>query len=346
PRRRLLVEKSLEFRSWALCELICKESTDAAPDSADRALELANLALRVAELLPGDEAFRSRLQGYAWAHVGNARRVRSDLPGADEAFGRVRQLWKAGEPGDPGCLLDEARMLGLEASLRRAQRRFPKALELLDKAMQIDRGDVTKHLLLSKAKILEELGEFKAAVAVLQRATPLIEQAGEPRLLLVLRFNLAVNLCFLERHGEAELLFPGLRELVTQLGNDLDMVRFRWLEARTGAGLGRRDEALVGLSCVRDEFASREIAYDAALVSLELASLYLEEEQTAEVRTLARQMLWIFHAQGVHREARAALRIFYEAAERETVTLDLTRRLVVYLHRAQNDPSLRFEDVA
>ncbi len=89
--RRRLVEEKPELRSWALCELICRASIEAAHDDAARALELAELALRIAELAPAGEAWRSRLQGYAWAHVGNARRVRSDLPGAEEAFRRAEQ---------------------------------------------------------------------------------------------------------------------------------------------------------------------------------------------------------------------------------------------------------------
>lgn len=345
-QRRIALEGAMDFRSWALCELVCKESTDAARDSADRAVELAGLALRIAELAPGDEAWRSRLQGYAWAHVGNARRVRSDLPGADEAFRRAKKLWKAGEAGDPGCLLDEARMLGLEASLRRAQRRLPEALKLLDRALETDRGDLKKQLLLNKANTLEDFGDFEGAITALRCAAPLVRAEGEPQLLFALDANLAVNLCFLGQHAKAELLLPELRELATKLNNALDVVRLRWLEGRTAAGLGRRDEALIALSHVRDEFAAREIGYDAALVSLELAVLYLEQRQVAAVRNLARQMLWIFRAQGVHREALAALRLFCKAAEQDTVTLDLARKLVVYFHRAQNDPGLRFEDIA
>ena len=92
-----------------------------------------------------------------------------------------------------------------------------------------------------------------------------------------------------------------------------------------------------------DNFTAREIAYDAALASLELAILYLEDGRTAEVRTLARQMLWIFRAQGVHREALVALKLFCEAAEREQATADLARRVADYLERARNNPHLRFE---
>jgi transcriptional regulator with XRE-family HTH domain len=341
--RRILVEELAEFRNWALCERICEESIKAAADNADRALELAELALRIAELNPSEETWRWRLQGYAWAHVGNARRVRGDLPRAEEAFDRAKDLWQAGAPGDLG-LLDEARVLGLEASLRRDQRRFPETLELLDRALASDQGREGRYLLLNKANLLLTLGEFGGAIEALRRASPLVEAEGEPQFLFALRFNLAVNLCFLGRYGEVEVLVPELRRLATELGNDLDLVRLRWLEGRIAAGLEKRKEALEILSQVRAEFSSRGIAYDAALVSLDLTLLYLKESRTAEVKTLARQMAPIFQAQGVHREALAALKLFRDAAEREAVTLDLARRLVTYFHRAQHDPGLRFEE--
>jgi transcriptional regulator with XRE-family HTH domain len=104
--RRVLIEDAREFRIWALCELLCAESAQAAAGSADRAVELAELALRIAERVTGEESWRRRLQGYAWAHVGNARRVRGDQAGAEEAFARSAKLWETGAAGDPGRLLD------------------------------------------------------------------------------------------------------------------------------------------------------------------------------------------------------------------------------------------------
>ncbi|HTG37151.1 MAG TPA: helix-turn-helix transcriptional regulator [Thermoanaerobaculia bacterium] len=343
-QRRALVEKSAELRTWALCELLCDESIKAAGDSADRALELADLALRVAELIPGEEPWRSRVQGYAWAHVGNARRVQGDLPGADEAFGRSQKLWLAGSHGDSG-LLDEARVLDLEVSLRRDQTRFAEALDLLDRALAVDRGVLAKHLLVNKANALLGVGDYEKAIAILHQATPLVEADGESRLLFALKFNLAANLYFLGRYDETEALMPLLWKLVNQLGKDLDFVRLHWLEARVSTGLGRTEQAIEGLSRVREEFTSRGIAYDMALVSLELAVLYLEQQRTPEVRTLARQMTPVFRAQGVHKGALAALRLFLDAVEREVVTVEFARKLVAYFLRAQYDPGLRFEDI-
>jgi tetratricopeptide (TPR) repeat protein len=276
--------------------------------------------------------------------VGNARRVRSELPGADQAFRTAWKLWQMGAATTSG-LLNEARILDLEASLRRDQTRFKEALELLDRALSVDSGPLTKRMLLNKATVLEALGDFAGAVDTLRQAAPLVERENDPRSLLVLRFNLAVNFYFLDRYQEAADLLPELRSSILRLGNGLDTLRFRWLDGRIAAGLGQREEALMALAGVREGFATRGIAYDTALASLELAEIYLKEGRTAEVKTIARQMAPIFQSQGVHREALAALKLFQEAAAREALTLDLARRLVRYLQRAQYNPELRFEDL-
>jgi transcriptional regulator with XRE-family HTH domain len=342
--RRGLVESAGEYQSWALCERLCAESERAAAADARRAVELAELAVRVAGRVPGEESWRSRLQGYAWAHLGNARRVASDLPGAEEAFAKARPLWESGAAGDPG-LLSEGQVLDLEASLRRGQRRFGEALSLHDRALAVTQAASQGFILLNKAFTLEQMGLFEPAIEVLERAALRVETRHGLRLLCVLRFNSAVNLCHLGRHADAEALLPEMRGLAAQLGNELDLVRVLWLEGRVAAGLGQMDKALGALSRVREDFVSRGIAYDAALASLELAVLLLEWRRTGQVKALARQMAPIFQAQGVHREALAALRLFCRAADQETATVEMARRLVEYLHRARHDPRLRFSDM-
>jgi transcriptional regulator with XRE-family HTH domain len=340
--RKALVKKRRELRSWGLSELLCAESIKAAADSADRAVELAELALQIANLVPGEASWRSRVRGYAWSHVGNARRVRGGLPGADEAFAQAKKLWEVGAPGDPG-LLDEALVLGLEASLRIEQHRAQEASTLLDRALAVDQGALRKHLLLSRARLLEWTGDYEGAIWILREILPLLSGEKEPRLLIGLRFNLATNLCHLRQYEEAEALLPEVRVLTVRLQHGLDSLRLRWLEGRTAAGLGRAGEAVEALSHVRAEFADLGIAYDAALATLELAVVHLEQGRAREVKVLARQMAPIFKAQGVHRGALAALRLFCEAAEKEAATVELARRVVDYLYRARHNPGLRFE---
>ena len=280
-------------------------------------------------------AWPSRLRAWAWGFVGNAQRVGSMLPAAAASFASASRLWRAGA-SPPGSRLAEWRLLDLEASLRRDQRQFASALDLLDRALAEAPTAARGRILLKKAYTLEQAGEIAGALAALREAAPLVDAAGEPRQSWILRNNLLLVLCQLARYGEAEAGLPELQARALALGNDLDRLRTRWVSARVAAGLGRRGEAAAELDEVREEFARRRIAYDTALVSLELAILHLEDGRGAEARALAEPMLWIFDAQGVGRETLAALSLFRRAAESETLTLALARRVLRSLEQTRS----------
>jgi tetratricopeptide (TPR) repeat protein len=343
PEERLaLLEDSKKFRSWGICERVAAESIEAAADNPARALELARLALQIAELVPGEEPWRWRLQGYAGAFVANALRVSGDHPAADKVFARAKKLWEAGEPGGLG-LLDAVWVPWIEATLRAAQRRFPEALRRIEEALEEDRGDHRSQILLSKARILGALGDAEKSTEALQEAAPLIDINQQPRTALGVRFELLVNLCLQDRAAEAEPRLGEVRDLAERLGKELDLVRVVWLEASVAAGVGRIPEAIAAFEQTRRAFVNRGIAFDYALVSLELALVFLKQGRTAEVRSIAQEMLAIFREQEVERETLAALRVFCDAAKQETATAELARRVILFLHRAQHDPGLRFE---
>jgi transcriptional regulator with XRE-family HTH domain len=342
--RRLRIERFPDHQTWAVAERLCAESERAAADVAARAIELAGLALRVAELAPGPPAWRSRLQGYAWAFAGNARRVACDLSGAEAAFVQAWKLWHAGGEADAAGVLAEWRLLDLEASVRRDQRRFDDALRLLDQARAAAPKGEWGRIVVKRAVTLEHAGEVEAALGALREAAPLIDDECDARLSWSVRFNLATNLCHLGRYLEAQGLLPEIRERAGGLGNELDLFRVVWLGGRIASGLGQPRTARAAFEKVRKGFEVRRLAYEAALVSLELAVLDLGQGRIDEVRILAEGMAWIFASQGVHREALAALGLFCHAARAETASMDLARRVLRYLVRARHDPELRFED--
>ncbi|MDP9119963.1 MAG: hypothetical protein M3O15_01105 [Acidobacteriota bacterium] len=179
---------------------------------------------------------------------------------------------------------------------------------------------------------------------MLLEAEPLIDSRREPRLAFGLRFNLVADLCLLGKAAEAEPHLPAVEVLAERLGEPLDLTRCLWLRGQVHAGLGRLAEALTAFNQVRRSFREHRLAYDYALVSLNLSLLLLEQKRTAEVAAVAAEMLWIFKAQAVHREALAALRVFCEAAKRQAASVELARRIGRYLRRSQLDPELRFED--
>jgi tetratricopeptide (TPR) repeat protein len=341
--RRVWIERVAECRSWQISVHASDASAAAAAHDAVLALELAELALFIAERVSGSELWRARVQGRAWGFVGNARRVGNDLLQADRAFETAWALWKAGVGADHG-ILDASRLPDLQASLRRDQRRWGEALALLDQALAASpNGERSACILLKKGSTYVQQGDYAAALGAMEQAAPLADPVRDPRLVFGLRYNVAVALCHLGRYSEAAPRLAEARELAFKLRNDLDLVRIVWLDAKVSAGLGRRDEAIAALRQVQVDFVAHELPADAALAALELAVLLLEEPRTREVRELAVEMLPIFASLRFGEEALAALRLFWEAALQEQATAEIGRRLLAYLERARYHPDLRFE---
>lgn len=339
--QRARIEDETEFQHWGLAYVLCAESEAAAPKNPDHALRLAELALYVAQHLE-ESSFKPRLEGWCTGCVGNVQRsVGKDLPAAGKTFDEAWRLWQQGE--DPAGLLSEAHLLNLEASLRREQRQFPRAHRLLDDALKLARPEETGTLLLNRAFTLQEEGKHEAALRVLEQAEPRIDSERQPRLLFGVRFNQAANLLFLKRTTDAAPMVAEARRLAEELRNDIDLVRVLWLDANCASAMGRREKALEALGQVRREFEVRGFAFDFARASLDVALLYREEGQFAEIVGLAEEMLTIFKAQEVAREAIAAVVLFKEAAEKGQVTAGMVKRLSDYLRRAQREPGVRFE---
>lgn len=96
---------------------------------------------------------------------------------------------------------------------------------------------------------------------------------------------------------------------------------------------------------MRDEAARRELGYEHAMVTLELALLHLDRGDLAATRELAGGLLPVFRSHELHRHAVAALYLFERAARHESAaaTAALARAVLAYLQRARNNPYLRFE---
>jgi tetratricopeptide (TPR) repeat protein len=341
-QRWLLVNHVAAFRHRALVVLAAAESLRLAPNEPTKSLDWAKLALRIAELVPGAEEWRSRLKGYAGAVLSNALRVCNDLLAARESFVLARQLWEEGRAGDLG-FLNEALLSWIEAALCRDEREFPAALERIEQALALDKGGFKGKILLTKAAIHHALGEPEALTAAALEAVPLLDVECEPRLALIVREQLVEALVDLGRYGEAQQRMPEARALAERLGGELDLNRCLWLEAKIAAGLGELTEAQSRFEQARQAFDKPELIYDHALVSLDLSLVLLRQGETAQVRVIADEMYAIFRGQRVHREALAALAVFCEAARQEAATVELTQKVARYLRRAQDDPDLRFD---
>ncbi len=337
--RLAVVQVAEEFQTWSLCERYCEASIREASRNLQHAAEMAQLAQEIAARVPGEPGWLSRIQGYAKAHGANVLKAVGELNAAEALLEEAKRHWQAGT--DPESILDPGRLLHFEAALRRAQRRFDEALARLDEAGALS---YPERALISKGFTLEVMGEYERAIEVLLQAEPLVKRQGAPRDRTVLLFNLASAFCNADRFGEAADLVPQVHSLAVELGDEIDLIRLKWLEGRIAAGLGRSSEARRLLEEARRKFDVRSMFYDVALALLEEAVLLLAEGRTATVKMLSAELNKVFESKSVHLEALAALQLFHEAAEREDATAELARRILRYLFRARYDQGLRFTE--
>ncbi len=345
--QELLLRNQPRYHTWGVFELLLDQSREESFQDPGNAEQLAGLALiQVGYLDPGyyGAARIEDMRARAWSYIANARRIRTDLPGSEEGFRHAWQHLRQGT-GDP---LERALLLDLQASLRRAQRRFPEAIALLRRAIQIFEEMGERHRagrsLVNLATVHEQAGTPERAISLLYAAIRKIDPDQEPRLVLCARHNLITNLADAGRFLEAHHLFHSTQPLYRQFPDASTQNRRKWVQGKIARGIGRTQEAEECFLAARDGFLTDRVAYDVALVSLELATLHAERGRPAEVKRLAQELAPVFWAHHIPRETLAALTCFLQAAESEKVDLALVARVAAYLRRAQDDPELKFEE--
>lgn len=340
PARRLLLAKNVaRYQTLPVASACLGEARRLWQHDPQESLEWTGLALTLLETVAEGRYPRALVASFrarAWAYRANALRNQSALDEADKAFAEAWSWFWQGT----GVPTEWARFAALEASLRRDQRRFREAHSLLKDAIGIyqEEGDRREEsrLLVARAFVLGEEGRQEQAVKVLEDALERFtrEELGEFIYMAALH-NLATCLVELGRPAEARPLMPEIRGITEMRGDRLQRLRLDWLEALACHGAGDPDEALKLFLQVQEGFVEMGIAYEAALVSLQLAILYLETGRTAEVRELALQMLPIFRSRQIHREAAATGLVLIEALRRDAATVDLVQEVEAYLKRSR-----------
>jgi len=328
-------EEDESFHTWGLCQFLLDKSLKAGFEDPRRAVDLANLAIKVASHLGEayDPDWVLDLRAKAFAYLGNARRILGELRSAEDAFHKAEKCLARSTSGNTLIL---AEILDLKGSLRRAQRRLEEALELVDRSAVLYRENGDPHgtaiAFLKKAKILEESGDPDGAIRLLSRAPEEIDRREEPRLFAYARYNLLG--CLLRTDYEAaDRLLPEIRDLFQGMAEPLDLVRLRWAEGLIALGLGRLGPAEAAFREVQRDFLERRMGYDAALVSLDLAHLYAQEGCLDDLKRLAAELMPIFESRDVHREAIVTLLMFQRACEEERLTVEMIREISEYLRR-------------
>lgn len=346
-RRLLLVTNSSRFHNPFLCELLTDKAREAAFQDPAESLDLAQLAVSIAERLDegscGSTEVRDGLWCKASAQLANALRVANRHVEAEQVFRPIEELIK--EKGRIGQQ-DLARVLDLRASLHRELRQFDAAARLLDRVIAIyqklGNWSLLGRTLIQRSSICGETGDLEAEMSLLRRALDLIDPNEEARDFLAARHNLIFALNQSGRSREAFALLFHTRPLYFKTGDRMSLLRLRWLEGIVAFGLGRLDQAEVAFREVRSAYVQLALDWDAALVSLELAGIYVRQGRSADLLSLAEEMLAVFGARNIHREALQALGYLCSAARMEGVGIALIQEISEFLKDVRSNPDLRF----
>ncbi len=348
--RREAIRALARYQLFGLAETLCETSREAVFSDVVRAVELAELAVEVADTLDPTlytPVITADQQALARGVLGNARRAGSDLFGAERSFVEGLPFLERGSRAG----LVQAQFRSFLGSLRIDQTRYGEAARVLDEARELidaeDNPELLVRVTVQLGRCAGYAGRAEEAVEVFRRATELAEGLANERLALNARHDEAWWLVEAGDSLEALARYEKARPLYELFAADpWVQLRRRWLEGRIHAGLGDLETARRALDEVRLEAMRRELAYELAMVTLDLAIVYLDLGDYARVQDLAEELTPVFLSQELHRYALAAVYLFRDAARARRATAGLVREVLAYLRRARNNPYLQFEPSA
>ena len=323
--------KDPRFQSRELVDLLIESSHATRFRDVGEMLRLAELAQLVSEACTiedaGNAAKLADLKGRAWGHFATSLRAAGRLREAEEAIMAALAYVEAGTR-DPSL---RARTIEQQASVRKSQGRYLESIELAEEAAEIfsEIGQIQNFAtaLVHKALACHYAGMAEESIDVLNRAILLIDPETNPHLLLAACHNLVWSYIALDQPEQALSLYFEARDLYKEIEDDIILLRATWQEGQLLRDLGHLTAAETALLGARKGFVERNLAHEVAMVSLDLAWVYVKLGWTERLKETVTEAIPIFTALRVGRETLAALIQLQHAAGQEKQALDLISTL-------------------
>lgn len=286
------------------------------PHQAKRAAATAVACSTATISLSEDRELAWAVQAMALAALANVERVLGLHAKAERRFNRAI----AGL--DKGCASAplRAEVARKQATLFLDCRRFPEAesgfrgaTELFRRANQPMQA---ARCALMVPRVVYAQGHIGRAFRESLSAIRQVDPEQDPGLYFGALHSQIGFLTELNKPDHALALSEALDRAYPCFGGELTQLRKRWVRGKIAVAMREWAIGARIFDQVRKGFLERDLAYDASLVSLELALCWAELHQPREVMTLAEEMFGVFTAQQIPREASAALILFAEAAKK------------------------------
>jgi len=322
PRPPALEADATE-RDWARCEWLLERCSALRHTDPESMVLTATLAVSLSERLSPRSSGRAALidlQAYALAELGNSQRIVDDFVSAEVTLAAA--VDRAGKgTGDPRLL---AYLMDLTASLYTDQRRYDEALRLRDMVYAVYAKAGDRHMvgsaLISKGFSLINALRAEEGIPFLTQGLTMIDAARDPWLVRAGVFNLIWSLVECRRAAQADSLFRLSEAFFSTQIERIDAIKCVWLEGRIAAALGKEERAERRL---RDALAGYEevrLPGYVAMVSIDLAILWLRAGRSAEVAPLIEETIATFRSFGFQREVIGILLVVHEALKNSQVT--------------------------
>lgn len=315
-KRHLIVRNTRAFATLAGVQALLEEARGHWHASPMWASHWAELALQAVEVVPTGKYPLPLFAVYmarAWSYSGNAKRLASNLAGAESDLEKAGFWLEHGVP-DP---VETAMFLRVEGTLARDQRKFDLAERKLRGALRLCCSK--KNTVLS-AWLENMLGiiylDSGAFLAARRQYETLFNRFGNS-MSLELRCASHQNLSLaLAGGGFTDLATHHLQQARSHAGptdSQLLRARFDWLEARIHMGARNLSLAARLLGKVQRSFLEKAALLDVAIVGLDLTSVLGAQGNIAEARRQAEKSKSIFLERKLHGQVQRASKLLREA---------------------------------
>jgi tetratricopeptide (TPR) repeat protein len=331
-RRELKLRNQPRYASVPLVEALVERSHELRYQDSERMLREARLAVALAEALKtrtqAESEIVSDARARAWGQLGNAHRVRSEIPEARSAFKKAFRYLERGS----GDLALRALLCRRLAALRVLTRNLKEAMRLLTQAVAISQrlGDrpSTAEALMTLGIVMIFSGNPDAALQPLRVSfrmfnRPQDEALKKGALLNVIRCWIdlgqpvrAYTICV-----DAEPLMANCKEKSLSLF-------WEWHRGLIDRDLGLLDAAETRLRRAREGFIELDLSEDVAVLSLDLATVYLRADKVPQSLQAVADAIPIFRALGIQRDLLAALVQLGKMAYRTDRALAVVQKVI------------------
>jgi tetratricopeptide (TPR) repeat protein len=302
----------------------------------------ANVAAGSLDAAVYGEDLVADIQARTMGELANALRLNDDFDRAESllssAFARARE--GTGDGLVAARLVDLSASLSM--SQRRLGEALEMLEGLAEKYRESGETHLAGRALIKLGIATDYDGRPREAVHLFRKGLAEIDRERDPQLVASARKSLILSLAESGEYREAGQLLLKSNLWEAFAGEPVILLQLRWVEGKILAGRRRFPQAERALLDVREGFFARGEEYDAALAGLDLAALWLEMGKPAEVEELAEETLEVFQELKVHREAVRAVRYFRIACRERLASAALARHVASFIRGLEWHPGQRF----